>query len=270
MDRTDWEIEFTNGDVISRRGDHIDVDGICDRISENQYGVKRFSINSDKKIIGTGKIYPDIVLHMKHYFEQVVDHFRYLDSIVVGDESESNLRRFSIPENVTIRTLSIAGSSLPLYYKVQNIYCSYIDKVPNIGNNIKVGVVNTDFMMPEVTQRFLNQFSEIGRLLIHSGKIPFLEETQFARIRIHTLDIVASRSVAIDVVLKNPHIITLVLTSADGQNFTADTSNIISIREIIFRRAALNSSCDVPPEIIRNQAEFDNRRFKSVKAIIQN
>jgi len=268
----DWTVTFHNGSQIS--GSHpnecIDVNEIWGCINESSSGVKRFEIYSDKHVVGTKQVDPDIVLHIPRYFEKVTDHFRYLDSIIVAEESEFALHHSENLDNITIEKLTLYQNARPLRCKFRNIYCSHIYKPIDIGENLKAGIVCTNFITLETTQSFLNHFSEIDHLVLHGYKLASLVEPEFTKIRVNTLEIIStSYSIVIDAALKNPHITTLILNNAiihTGKcNFIADTSNIISIRTIVFRNVTLNSNQDLPPEVIRNQAEHDQIRFRSVK-----
>lgn len=258
-----FELYGKSGELESLSGDLFDI------IENIGFPVNKVRINADD-FICSGEIDQKIKIKIKYYSEKIISHFWYVDDIIVEEKyTEFYLRRYNIPDNVTIKNLCLSNyASTSIWsYKVRNVSILHLQKILAINKNLIVKRLNTDFMFPEGIQEFLDQFTKIQILIMNSAKISFLDQEAFSKIEIQEVVIELIRDINIDVILANQHIKKIVLSGE--YNVTCNSDNILSVEDIIFRYATLNSSQDLPEKVVDNKCNLDNFfRFKRVKPVM--
>lgn len=225
--------------------------------------VKITSSYSMKKIICSGKIDPAIVLVIPRCSKEYLEHFAYLDSIIIGYEDEVSMRYLNKPNNVTVGVLDIISHSEPWNYKVEKLTCGFVSSPLKLGENLEIKQFDTKFIVGEYIQESLNNFSYIGTIEICANMIGHLVEEDFSKIVIDCVKIETTNvSFNIDVILSNPHV-TKIIVSGAGRVIC--TTRNTTLREIIL---GLSITYDDLDWVEENNYHYNNRRFKSTKAIM--
>jgi len=216
-------------------------------------------IKCNKNVVGTEKIDPKIKLYLPKYFNRVINHFCYLDEIVVDREYISNMHHYEVPDNVVIKTLTINKNVGPINHKALNLVVDRDLEAPcknenpdilsNIGEDLEVEALSTQYGKFININAVLSHFKKIGRLSLHEEDIRDLDIEEFIKIEVNCINIMRldCPKIVLDPILRNPHITKLTISTHVPVNCIINLSNTTSLREIQLREnVKLNGSSTVP------------------------
>jgi len=250
----DWAIVKHNGDIVKgySKSNTISIHDIW----LNQSGARILQVDSNKTVVGDETIDPGILLYTNWYHNKVIEHFGYLNKIVVANAKTSDLLSYRVPGNVVINTLIVDDKTEPIYYKFLDMeYFTYYDVSANLGKNLEAKLLRSQVTTFANVNGIIACFKKIESLTLDADDVDKLDPEEFAKVEIDNLYIkVHGANLILDPVLKNPYITTLTISGHRLSDCTANLDNIIAIRDLqLLNGAKLNGTQTIPGQIIQNQ-----------------